>query len=260
MFQFDIITIDTQGQEISRRQGQAEIIAQDLGNGVLLEMVSIPGGTFMMGSPESEDRRFDEEGPQRQVTVAPFYMGKYLVTQAQWQAVANMPKVKRNLDPNPAKFKGELRPVDTVTWSDAVEFCARLSKQTGKEYRLPSEAEWEYACRAGTETPFHFGPTLTTDLANYNGKYKYSQGPTGEDRQETTNVGILPPNAFGLYDMHGNLREWCADPWHKNYEGAPTDGKVWEKGGDRNQRAIRNGGWRQTISGWRRAGGSAASS
>ena len=118
-------------------------------------------------------------------------------------------------------------PVERVSWYDAVEFCARLSKATGKEYRLPSEAEWEYACRAGTNTPFHFGETITTDLANYDGEYTYASEPKGKYRGRTTLVGSFPPNAFGLYDMHGNVWEWCLDDWHHNYEGAPTDGSGW---------------------------------
>ncbi|TGO03588.1 hypothetical protein PN36_03650 [Candidatus Thiomargarita nelsonii] len=129
---------------------------------------------------------------------------------------------------NPSRFKGEKRPVEKVYWKDAVEFCQKLSALTGETYRLPSEAEWEYACRAGTTTPFYFGETITSDLVNSNGR-------------KTTEVGQFPPNAFGLYDMHGNVREWCADTYHDSYQGAPTDGSVWEKGGK--NRVRRGGSW-----------------
>jgi formylglycine-generating enzyme required for sulfatase activity len=134
-------------------------------------------------------------------------MGKYEVTQAQYQAI---------MGNNPSNFKGEKRPVEQVSWNDAVKFCEELSKKTGRAYRLPSEAEWEYAARAGTDTPFHFGETITTDLANYNGNFTYASAPKGEYRKETTDVGIFPPNSFGLYDMCGNVWEWCLDKYHNN--------------------------------------------
>ncbi|MFN7657571.1 MAG: formylglycine-generating enzyme family protein, partial [Dolichospermum sp.] len=125
------------------------------------------------------------------------------------------------------------------------EFCLRLSQYTGRTYSLPSEAQWEYACRAGTTTPFHFGETITTDLANYNGKYSYGQGPKGVYREETTAVGSFGvANNFGLYDMHGNVWEWCQDHWHSNYEGAPTDGSAWlSNKEDSNERLLRGGSW-----------------
>ncbi|MBW4497113.1 MAG: SUMF1/EgtB/PvdO family nonheme iron enzyme [Oscillatoria princeps RMCB-10] len=215
-FTFDVITVDAGGREINRTRQQAEFFPHDVGDGVILEMVSIPGGTFLMGSPPSEDDE-NREKPQHWVTVKPFFMGKYTVTQAQWKAVASLPKVSRDLNPEPSYFKGANRPVEQVSWNEMVEFCARLFQATGRNYRLPSEAEWEYACRAGTTTPFHFGETITPDLANY----LHNNGGT-------TDVGRFPPNAFGLYEMHGNVWELCADPWHGNYIGAPSDGSVWE--------------------------------
>jgi formylglycine-generating enzyme required for sulfatase activity len=230
VFQFDAITVDAQGRETNRNRRQAEFFPEDLGGGLMLEMVSIPGGTFMMGSPNSEKERYDYESPQHWVTVEPFFIGKYAVTQAQWKVVAALPKVNRDLNPDPSLCKGANKPVENVSWEDAMEFCARLFKKTGRNYRLPSEAEWEYACRAGTATPFHFGETITTDLANYDGNYTYASAPKGIYRQQTTNVGSFPPNAFGLYDMHGNVWEWCADPWHYGYAGAPVDGSVWNSG------------------------------
>ena len=229
--------------EINRSRGRAEFFAEDLGNGVTLEMVAIPGGKFIMGSPKEEKKSKDSERPQHQVTVKPFFMGKYQVTQAQWRAVASLPRVNRDLDPNPSRFKGDSRPVEKVSWDNAVEFCARLSKLTKRDYRLPSEAEWEYACRAKTKTPFYFGETITPDLANYNGNYTYGSGPKGVYREETTPVKQFPPNSFGLYDMHGNVWEWCADHWHDNYEGAPTDGSVWKIGGNETRRVLRGGSW-----------------
>ena len=170
-------------------------------------------------------------------------MGKYPVTQAQWKAIASLSKVERDLKPSPSRFKGDNRPVERVNWYEAVEFCARLSNLTGREYRLPSEAEWEYACRASTTTPFHFGETITDKLANYDASEIYADEPKGEDREETTPVGSFPPNAFGLYDMHGNLWEWCADYWHDNYKGAPRDGSAWETGGNKKWRVLRGGSW-----------------
>lgn len=216
----------------------------DLGNGVILEMLRIPDGEFLMGAPAQEEESKDSERPQHLVKVAPFLMGKYPVTQAQWQAVAALPMVERELQPDPSDFKGEHCPVECVSWHDALEFCQRLSQHTSRDFRLPSEAEWEYACRAGTKTPFHFGETIITDLANYDGSSTYGSGVRGMNRRETTPVGMFQvANAFGLYDMHGNVWEWCADPWYENYQGAPTDGRVWEKDNDnQNQERLLRGG------------------
>jgi formylglycine-generating enzyme required for sulfatase activity len=215
-----------------------------LGNDITLEMVEIPGGIFYMGSPDSEEGRSDDESPQHLVRVSPFYMGKYPVTQAQWFVVANLPKIEQELNPSPAYFKGLNLPVECVTWDDAVEFCQRLSQATRKEYRLPSEAEWEYACRGGTTTPFYCGETITTDLANYDGGYIYGAGVKGQNRQRTTDVGSFPANPFGIYDMCGNVWEWCGDTWHENYKGAPTDGSAWLEGGnDNHSHVLRGGSW-----------------
>ncbi|MBD2362828.1 SUMF1/EgtB/PvdO family nonheme iron enzyme [Anabaena minutissima FACHB-250] len=223
--------------EINPSRGRAEYFRENLANAVVLDMVAIPGGQFLMGSPEGETGRYDSESPQHQVNVKSFFMGKFPVTQAQWQAVTGFAKVNIDLNPKPSYFKGANRPVENVSWDDAVEFCARLSQKTGKIYCLPSEAEWEYACRAGTTTPYYFGETITKDLANYDNSY-----------QQTTDVGKFPANPFGLYDMHGNIWEWCLDDWHKNYEGAPIDGSPWFDGHNhlyqkQGRALLRGGSW-----------------
>ena len=232
---FETVTVDARGEVIERHPNkQANFFKEELGNGVTLEMVEIPGGSFKMGSPLEEKGRSKDEGPQRNVEVSAFFMGKYQVTQAQYQAI---------MGKNPSYFKGDKHPVDSVSWNDAVEFCKKLSQKTGHTYRLPSEAEWEYACRSGTNTPFHFGETITDKLANYDASRTFANEPKGKYRQKTTPVGEFPPNGFSLYDMHGNVWEWCADYWHENYEGAPTDHKPWVVSGDKSYRVLRGGSW-----------------
>ena len=236
-----LVEVDGQWQ-VHRTPAQARRFVEHLPEDIALEMVAIPGGSFLMGSPEDESGRYDNESPQHEVTVAPFFMGRYPVTQVQWRLVAAMPQIERSLDLDPSHFKGdELLPVEQVSWYDAVEFCARLSAHTGREYRLPTEAEWEYACRAETTTAFHFGDTMTTELANYGGS-AYADGPQGEGRGHTTPVnhfGIA--NTYGLSDMHGNVYEWCQDHWHSDYEGAPTDGSAWLTN-NKNVGCLRRGG------------------
>ncbi|MFN5952826.1 MAG: SUMF1/EgtB/PvdO family nonheme iron enzyme [Dolichospermum sp.] len=208
----EVVTTNKFGEIIQRQQRIAKYFIEDLGNGMTLEMAEIPGGTFMMGSPENEAGKKDWESPQHQVSISSFFMGKYPVTQAQYQAI---------MGTNPSHFKGENRPVESVGWHDAVAFCQELSQRAGKNYRLPSEAEWEYACRAGTTTPFYFGESITPELVNYDGDNPYASASKGQYRRQTTDVGIFPPNAFGLYDMHGNVWEWCQDhlrggSWNNN--------------------------------------------
>lgn len=193
-------------------------MSQSLNNGIILEMKSIPEGSFMMGAPKAEKDSLDRERPQHKVKVPAFMIGKYLITQAQWRMVATLPKVKTELEPDPSNFKGDALPVEQVSWLDAIEFCRRLSNHTGREYRLPSEAEWEYACRAGTTTAYSFG-----DKADELGEYAWF----GENSESQTHpVGQKQPNAFGLYDMHGNVLEWCADDWYDRYRRVPKEARI----------------------------------
>ncbi len=206
----------------------------DLGQGQQLELVRIPAGTFTMGSPATEADRDDCEGPQHQVKIAhAFLMGKYEVTQAQYQAISGF---------NQALFKGNDKcPEECVSWTDAINFCEVLSKKSGRKVRLPSEAEWEYADRAGTTTVFWVGDDLSSTQANFNGRDPYGKGAKGPHRDKTTPVGSFPPNAFGLYDTIGNVSEWCQDVYHDSYAGAPTDGSPWEANGDPEIRVYRGG-------------------
>jgi formylglycine-generating enzyme required for sulfatase activity len=248
-FYFETVQVNKQGKVIARENWSASLWVEDLGNGIGLEMVRIPGGTFVMGSPESEAQRFESEGPQHEVTLQSFLIGRYPVTQAQWRRVAGLPIQEIDLESDPSHFKGADRPVETVSWYEAVEFCARLSKATGRRYGLPTEAEWEYACRAGSTTPFYFGETITPELANYDGRSTYDKGPKGKYVEKTTPVGQYPPNAWGLYDMHGQVWQWCMDKWHDIYRDKPQelkqDGHIsWllnDKGIER--RTLRGGSW-----------------
>ena len=237
-YEYESVTVNRRGEIIQRTPGRARYYRENLGDGVYLDMVYILGGTFLMGSPASEKKTHWSQGkeqPQHQVTVPDFWLGKYQVRQEQWKAI---------MADNPARFKGENRPVDGVSWDRCQEFCRKLSEQTGRQYRLPSEAEWEYACRAGTTTPFSCGETITTDLANYHGDRTYAEEEKGQYRKETLEVGSFPPNPWGLYDMHGNVWEWCEDGWHDNYQGAPMNGSVWnDNHASHNFCVLRGGSW-----------------
>jgi formylglycine-generating enzyme required for sulfatase activity len=240
-FSFKLFFVDKKGEITDHKQKEAKYFREELGKDVILDLVQIPFGSFVMGSPNTEASREEiDESPQHQVTVPGFFMGKYEVTQAQYQAI---------MDNNPARFQfnGAKNPVEQVTWDDAKNFCHKLKQKTGRDYRLPSEAEWEYACRAGTKTPFYTGETITTELANYNGSdiYNiYAAEPKGQFRQGTTPVGTFRPNPFGLYDMSGNLSEWCQDRYHPNYQGAPTNGRSWETTFTEDYRIVRGGSWK----------------
>jgi formylglycine-generating enzyme required for sulfatase activity len=224
-----------------------------------IRMMAIPQGEFWMGSPESEKGHNSRESPQHLVKVPGFFMSQTPITQAQWRAIASLPQEGKELELAPSGLKGDDLPVERVNWYDAREFCARLSRLTERDYRLPSEAQWEYACRAipnpvpkkpnqkHVYPPFHFGETLTSNLANYRAKEIYQQEAKGEYRGKTTPVRSFSPNAFGLYDMHGNVWEWCEDDWHDDYKGAPTDGSAWTETGKKAQKSpksvLRGGSW-----------------
>lgn len=238
-FDFDMVTVSEKIRETKRIPSKGQYFTEDLGNGIAIEMVEIPTGRFLMGAPQSETEGYDNERPQHAVTVKTFFMSKFPVTQAQWRLIADLPAIDRKLNPDPSKYKGENRPVEKISWHEAVEFCLRLSQETQRKYRLPSEAEWEYACRAGTTTPFHLGKKLPNNLANI-----YGSTLNKKPCQGSTPVGSFGvANAFGLYDMHGNVYEWCADTWHENYEGAPNNGSVWLEKGEERERVIRGGFW-----------------
>lgn len=227
--------LDSAGAVSGARQGRVRVCSEPLSPGLALALVQAPEGAFQMGSRPGLG--YDDERPQRRVQVRAFWMGRSPVTQAQWRVVMGRAR---------GRFEGEDRPVETVDWRSAKEFCKRLSARTGRDYRLPSEAQWEYACRAGSAAPFACGDTLTTDLANFNGDFSYSAGPRGVYRHTTTASGLFSPNAFGLFDMHGNVWEWCEDMWHADYAGAPADDRPWTHDGLAPYRAARGGSWHDT--------------
>ncbi|HZV21627.1 MAG TPA: formylglycine-generating enzyme family protein [Hyphomicrobiales bacterium] len=210
------------------------------------EMVVVPAGEFLMGSPETEIGRDKNEGPQHKVVIAqPFAVGKYEVTFAEWDACVAEGGCSEK--PGDEGWGRGRHPVVNVSWNDANEYTAWLSKKTGKRYRLLSEAEWEYAARGTTKitdknTPFSTGVTINYRQANYDANFTYASGQQGLYRQKTVDVGTLPRNAFGLYEMHGNVWEWVQDCYKPNYEGAPTDGSpVMTQ--DCRLRILRGGAW-----------------
>jgi formylglycine-generating enzyme required for sulfatase activity len=248
-FEFETISLDAKGAVTNRSKGRAKSFTEDLGNGVTIEMVEIPAGDFLMGSPYNEKDGGSGEDPVHGVDVQTFYMSKFEVTQAQWRAVAGLPKDYTDLNPDPSQFKGDDNPVEQVSWWEVMEFCTRLSRKTGATYRLPTEAEWEYACRGSTMmefflvNPFAFGKTITPEWVNYNGSYPYADGPKGESRNQTVKVGSFGvANGFGLYDMHGNVWEWCGDWYLHNYYSQSPDADP--TGPDRgSRRVVRGGSW-----------------
>ena len=238
-FGFEVIAVDAYGQKLEQQSFQSRCFIEELGKS-FLEMVVIPGGTFSMGS--AERKPFSNEIPVRSVTIQPFLMSKHPITKAQWKDIAQLDPINRPLK---LQRPGSLNyPVVKISWLEAVEFCERLSQKTGQIYRLPSEAEWEYACRAGTSTPFHFGETITSDLANYDGIIRYCSEPKGKYREALVPTGSFPfANAFGLFEMHGNIWEWCLDHWHDTYDQAPTDGQAWLESFESDNRVMRGGSW-----------------
>ena len=242
-FEFEVLTVNACGEKIEQRQLKSQYLVENLDK-TSLEMVVIPGGTFVMGS--SERKPPSNEIPTHWVTIQPFLMSKYPITKSQWREVSELEQFNRSLKKLPSRTGSANHPVVQVSWYDAVEFCDRLSKKTGHQYRLPAEAEWEYACRASTTTPFFFGESITTALSNYDGRYVYPlEGTKGINREETTSIHTFHVgNAFGLFDMHGNVWEWCIDHWHENYDGAPTNGDAWVDERKNRIRVMRGGSWR----------------
>lgn len=236
-YSFETASVNEYGEVIARQTGHSRFFVIDLGIDVKLRLIEIQAGQFLMGSPLHETGHRGNESPQHAVNVKRFFLGRCPVTQAQWRALmGSLPSMGE-------AFRGDDLPVVNVWWEQAQEFCARLTQHCGHIIRLPSEAEWEFACRAGTTTPFHTGKTITTALANYNGNFQYGQASAGEYRQCTTPAGYFQTtNAFGLCDMHGNVWEWCADAWHVDYQGAPNDGSAWLQG-DEGYRVQRGGSW-----------------
>jgi formylglycine-generating enzyme required for sulfatase activity len=219
----------TEAKELRR-----QTLSRPLINSIGIELVLIPPGEFMMGSPSTELGRDDDERQRRVEMARGFYMAATEVTQSEWLAV---------MGDNPSRWIGDDLPVEQVAWEDALEFCRRLSDKEERTYRLPTEEEWEYACRAGTTTPFHFGETISPDQANYDGEYAYGHGTTGAFRNQTTPVREFPPNTWGLYDMHGNVWEWCPDnyeyytpsPVKPSVGATPIEGRVLRGGSWRNR-------------------------
>jgi formylglycine-generating enzyme required for sulfatase activity len=267
---FEFAAVDENGRQKPRQRATAAAFSEDLGAGVTMDMVAIRGGSFTMGSPDGEIERRPNEGPQHPVVLAPFAIGAAPITQAQWLAVvmAHPGRLQHELNPSPSFFRGVDLPVESITWYEAEEYCRRLAVITSRDYRLPSEAQWEYACRAGTTDPFNVGPTITTEVANYCGaggavcgdnnghsiasdyydgvRYgsgAYGQGPVGRFRGTTTRSSTFPPNRFGLYDMHGNVWEFCLDIATASYNDVPRDGSAYLAGPTGGNRILRGGSW-----------------
>jgi formylglycine-generating enzyme required for sulfatase activity len=235
-FSFESVTLDRQGHLLSKSEHQAQQVIEELGDGINLEMVAIPGGFFQMGS--RFEGGYADELPLHPVFLGPFWLGKYPITQAQWgRVMGRLPD---------CRFHAPDRPVETICWKESLDFCARLSRLTGRRYQLPSEAQWEYACRAGTFTPFSLGETITADYANFVGEHTYRDELRGVYRHGTLPVGSFLPNPWGIYDMHGTVWEFCMGCWTEDYAGAPIDGQPVIKAGG--YRVARGGSWHEPPS------------
>ena len=276
-FEFEVVQFDSNGHSVIQETKKNRYFREELGNGVFLDMVYIPGGRFKMGTHWSEDAMISwlenlknpdfamhlppQDFPSHLVKVPSFLMGRFPVTQMQWTEVSKLPEIRRKISSFPSLISGRNFPVEGISWDDAMEFCDRLSKITNRQYRLPSESEWEYACRAGTNTKFHFGDTVTRSLANcttefecFNpvltqNKFNFTVSVDGRDipqpeqwEESPIEVGSLKvANNLGLCDMHGGVLEWCSDHFHHHYHGHPTDGSAWIDEGDQNARIVRGG-------------------
>lgn len=261
---FNVISADAHGRILESRLETSRYYSEELPGEIYLEMVELPGGIFVMGSEGNKlesiknnnvqavnrdirvelPDRLANEMPQHTVNVQAIFMGRNEITQSQWRAVAGLPRVRMDLMSDPSHFKGGARPVENISWEEAMEFCDRLSQLTGRHYRLPTESEWEYACRAGTVSPFSFGESITPDWANYNGRQSFGASPKGKNRNQTLPAGSLGiANAFGLFDMHGNVREWCLDTWSEDYGSSMRQIPIYENDGLPYLRILRGGSW-----------------
>lgn len=235
-YNFSTVQTNYLGAE-TKTENTAEYFSEDLDGGIDLRMTKIVGGKFKMGSNAAA-----EEKPIHEVELQDFLISTTEITQEQWQIVADSPKIKIALPKNPSYFKGAKLPVESITWEEAVEFCERLSRLTKREYRLPTESEWEYAARGGTTSDFAFGERIGANNINFNASIDSPKVVSGMFRRETIEVGSLGiANSFGLFDMHGNVAEWCADVWQNNYLNAPKDGSAVMF--DSNRYVIRGGSW-----------------
>ncbi len=252
-FEFKTVQLFSNGATKASKRLKAWQFVEELQENLGIELVAIPGKkSYVKKWVRSVKKKLPTTSTSLDVDIQPFFISKYPITQAQWRAVAELDLIRRKLELEPSRFKGIKKPVEQVSWHDAIEFCARLSKKTGRIYRLPTETEWEYACCAGNNTPFYFGETLSTEVANYDGSASYGHGPVGIFRQSTTDVGSFPANSFGLYDMHGNVYEWCAkrdtekgnegiqDLYQKPFE--PNASSTDDEG---NLRVMKGGAWKR---------------
>jgi formylglycine-generating enzyme required for sulfatase activity len=248
IYKYKTVTLNRNGEIKRHELNQAKSVIFRFGQKINLELTEICGGEFLMGSSENEKTFRENETPRHKVKVPGFYIGKYPVTQSEWFAVMDeLPEIKKD-------FLGNDLPVVNVFIEKVFEFIDRISEITQRNFRLPTEAEWEYACRAGTNTPFAFGETITTEYANFDGTKVFLNSPKSLFRKKLTPVGSFPfANDFGLYDMHGNVWEWCGDIWHEDYNNAPIDGSTWIENGDQSYLVQRGGAWNSTADACRSA-------
>ncbi|MGY6528873.1 MAG: bifunctional serine/threonine-protein kinase/formylglycine-generating enzyme family protein [Cyanobacterium sp.] len=252
-FEFDSVTVQEKKKIFGLMGGidkqivtkKNKFFVEYLGEGVNLEMIFIPAGTFLMGSPNTDSEKEKDETPPYRVNIFPFYISKYPITQAQWRFVSSLPKVQRFLKDAPSAFRGDNLPVEKISWYDAQEFCLRLKEYTKRAYRLPTEAEWEYACRGGSSSIFSFGNIINPQFANYDSRKNAKANNSGDDKfdRKTTPVDSFFPNGFGLYDCHGNVWEWCEDHYTPNYVNKSKDGSAFRSQLSTTPRVVRGGSW-----------------